>query len=201
MRAGLPAFSTASSFCSIACSAFTLPSLLALAARSTLVFRFSTVSRSASSSSVLMMSMSCSGLTPPATWITSGSSKHRTTWQIASVARICPRNWLPSPSPLLAPSTRPGDVDELHRRRHQRLRLDQRRDLRQPLVRHRHHAGVRVDRAERVVGSLRLRRGEGVEDRRFSDVGQANDSAIQGQCTVSFSDEDMTRLENLSSIG
>ena len=85
-----------------------------LRAFSTLAWRFSTVSRSASSSSVLMMSMSCSGLTPPATWTTSGSSKQRTTWQMASVARMWPRNWLPRPSPLRRAFDEAGDVDELH---------------------------------------------------------------------------------------
>ncbi len=31
-----------------------------------------------------------------------------TTWTIASVSRMFPRNWLPSPSPSLAPRTRPA---------------------------------------------------------------------------------------------
>ena len=45
-------------------------------------------------------------------------SKQRTTWTMASTSRIWPRNWLPSPSPLLAPRTRPGDVDEFELGRH-----------------------------------------------------------------------------------
>ncbi|MCY1250612.1 hypothetical protein D9M72_642680 [compost metagenome] len=55
-----------------------------------------------------MTSMSDSGSTLPATWITLSSSKQRTTWVMASVSRILARNWLPRPSPLDAPATRPA---------------------------------------------------------------------------------------------
>ncbi|KOT22681.1 hypothetical protein DM52_2456 [Burkholderia mallei] len=55
-----------------------------------------------------MTSMSSSGLTLPATWMTFSSSKQRTTCVIASVSRMFARNWLPRPSPLLAPATRPA---------------------------------------------------------------------------------------------
>ena len=63
---------------------------------------------SASMSSISIVSMSDTGFTVPATWITSGSSKQRTTWRIASTSRICERNLLPSPSPSLAPFTIPA---------------------------------------------------------------------------------------------
>ncbi|KAG1388527.1 hypothetical protein G6F59_015914 [Rhizopus arrhizus] len=69
---------------------------------------FSAVCMSASASSVSMTSMSAIGSTLPATWITLGSSKQRTTLTMASVSRMCDRNWLPRPSPLLAPATRPA---------------------------------------------------------------------------------------------
>ncbi|MNR43177.1 hypothetical protein D3C85_1617780 [compost metagenome] len=52
--------------------------------------------------------MSDSGSTLPATWITFGSSKQRTTCVMASVSRMLARNWLPRPSPLDAPATRPA---------------------------------------------------------------------------------------------
>ena len=52
--------------------------------------------------------MSAIGSTRPSGWITLASSWQRTTWQIASVSRIEARNWLPSPSPSLAPLTRPA---------------------------------------------------------------------------------------------
>ena len=63
---------------------------------------------SASTSSVLIVSMSPAGSTLPSTWTTSGSSKARVTMQIASASRILARNWLPSPSPSLAPRTIPA---------------------------------------------------------------------------------------------
>ncbi len=52
--------------------------------------------------------MSEIGSTLPVTWITFGSSKQRTTFTIASVSRMCDRNWLPKPSPLDAPATSPA---------------------------------------------------------------------------------------------
>ena len=63
---------------------------------------------SARMSSVLMVSTSLSGFTLPATCTTSGSLKKRTTSQIASVSRMLAKNWLPRPSPWLAPSTKPA---------------------------------------------------------------------------------------------
>ncbi|MCY1210177.1 hypothetical protein D9M72_218560 [compost metagenome] len=79
--------------------------------RATLVWRcsaFSTVARSARQSSVWITSMSEIGSTLPATWITFSSSKQRTTLTVASVSRMCARNLLPRPSPVLAPATRPA---------------------------------------------------------------------------------------------
>ena len=68
----------------------------------------SMVARSARASSVTMVSMSAMGSTRPLTWTTLGSSKQRTTLTTASVSRMLARNWLPRPSPLLAPATRPA---------------------------------------------------------------------------------------------
>src|SRR5690606_15851349 len=79
-----------------------------LAARSARWRAFSTESRSASASSVSMVSMSEIGSTRPATWTTSLCSKQRTTCAIASTSRMWARNLLPSPSPLEAPATRPA---------------------------------------------------------------------------------------------
>lgn len=42
------------------------------------------------------------------TWMTSSSSKHRTTWTMASHSRMLARNWFPRPSPLDAPFTSPA---------------------------------------------------------------------------------------------
>src|SRR3989344_1905372 len=63
---------------------------------------------SARHSSVWITSMSEIGSTRPATWITLSSSKQRTTFTMASVSRMWARNWLPRPSPWLAPATKPA---------------------------------------------------------------------------------------------
>ena len=63
---------------------------------------------SARMSSSSIVSMSETGSTRPATWITSGSSKQRTTCRIASTSRMWARNLLPSPWPSLAPFTMPA---------------------------------------------------------------------------------------------
>ena len=70
--------------------------------------RFSRLSRSASISSVSMVSASRIGSTLPSTWVTSVSSKQRSTCTMASTSRILARNWLPRPTPLDAPRTRPA---------------------------------------------------------------------------------------------
>mmetsp|Transcript_24977 Transcript_24977/g.57721 ORF Transcript_24977/g.57721 Transcript_24977/m.57721 type:complete len:311 (-) Transcript_24977:114-1046(-) len=70
--------------------------------------RFSAWARSARASSRLMTSASRTGSTEPSTWITFSSSKHRTTWTMASHCRMFPRNLLPRPSPEAAPFTRPA---------------------------------------------------------------------------------------------
>ena len=70
--------------------------------------RFSTVSRSFSCNSVSMISLSRTGSTLPSTCTTLPSSKQRSTWMMASVSRMLPRNWLPNPSPFEAPFTSPA---------------------------------------------------------------------------------------------
>ena len=70
--------------------------------------RFSIWARSARPSSRLITSASRAGSTLPDTWMTSSSSKQRTTWTIASTSRMLARNLLPRPSPWLAPFTRPA---------------------------------------------------------------------------------------------
>ena len=62
----------------------------------------------ASSNSVLMISKSFTGLISSETWVTFLSSKHRTTWMIASVSRMFAKNLFPRPSPCEAPSTNPA---------------------------------------------------------------------------------------------
>ena len=90
---------------SISLAAFLSP---ALAARVTFSRRFSTVSRSFSCSSISIVSLSRMGSTLPSTCTILSFSKQRNTWIIALHSRIFPKNWLPKPSPLLAPFTRPA---------------------------------------------------------------------------------------------
>ena len=75
-----------------------------------------------------------------------------------------------------------GNVDELHRGRHEGLGLDKRGDLVQPLVGHADDAHVGVDGAEGIVGCLRLGRSQRVENGGFADVGQTDDTAVQSHC-------------------
>ncbi len=77
-----------------------------------------------------------------------------------------------------------GDVDELHCGGDEGFGLDEFGDLREALIGNGDDAGVGVDGAEGIVGGLRLGRGEGVEDRGFSDVGETNDSAVQWHCVL-----------------
>src|SRR5260221_205020 len=108
MGAGTPASRTSITLFSAATRRTASLSPMVCATLACLEICRSTASRSASASSVLMVSMSETGSTLPATWITLGSSKQRTTWAMASVSRILARNLLPSPSPFEAPATSPA---------------------------------------------------------------------------------------------
>ena len=70
-----------------------------------------------------------------------------------------------------------GDVHELHDGGGLFVGLPDLGQLVQPLVRHRHDAGVRLDGAEGIVCSLRiLGGGDGVEQSGLAHVGQADDT-------------------------
>ena len=136
---------------------------------------FSRVCRSASISSVWMISMSSAGSIVPATWMTSSSAKSRTTWQIASASRMLARNWLPRPSPSLAPFTMPamstndtvaGTVCALPEIAGEDV---------EARVGERDDADVRLDRGERVVRREHVGLGQRVEEGGLADVGQADD--------------------------
>ena len=71
-------------------------------------FNFSKVSKSFSCNSKSIISLSLIGLTLPSTWVIFSSSKHLKTWIIALVSLILAKNLFPSPSPLLAPFTKPA---------------------------------------------------------------------------------------------
>ena len=70
-----------------------------------------------------------------------------------------------------------SDVDELDRCGDDLLRVTQLREGCEPRIRHRDDAHVGIDRAEGVVRRLRLlRAGDGIEESRFADVGEADDA-------------------------
>ncbi len=130
------------------------------------ISRFSRLSRSASISSVSTTSASRIGSIGPSTCATSGSSKQRSTWMIASTSRMLARNWLPRPSPWLAPRTSPAmstnssDVGTIF------ADLPIAASVVSRYIRHRHTANIRLYGAERIIRRLRRRgRGQRVEQR------------------------------------
>ncbi len=74
------------------------------------------------------------------------------------------------PLSLGGPAHQAGDVDELDGRGRVFARVAQVREPVEALVRHGDDAHVRLDGAERVVGGLRPRVGDGVEQRALPDV-------------------------------
>ncbi len=126
------------------------------------------------------------GLTPPATWITSGSSKQRTTWQTAVGGAYVTEELVAQPLALARALDQARDVDELHGGGDEGLGLDELGDFGEALIGHgRDDAGVGINGAEGIVlAACALAEVRGVEDRRFSDVEEANDSAVQWHCVL-----------------
>ena len=73
----------------------------------------------------------------------------------------------------------PGDVDELDRGMLHALRVDDLGELLKTGIGNLDHAHIGLDRAERIVFGGDARLGEGVKQRRFADVGQADDATLQ----------------------
>ena len=175
-RTGLPSSSQARIFRSE--SRQRIASLsMAFAALSARCTARSTVSRSASASSVLMMATSDAGSTRPETCTTSGSSKQRTTCAIASTSRMCARNLLPRPSPCEAPATRPAMSTNSTVVGMIFSGFAMRGERGEARVRHRHDADIRIDGAERVVLGRDAGAGQRIEERGLADVRQADDAA------------------------
>ena len=133
-------------------------------------------SRSARTSSAVMVSMSARGSSVSETWTMSLFSKQRTTWRIASTSRAWARNLLPSPSPLLAPFTRPA------RSTSSRAAGAPSEAVAGGATAGPDHRGadVLLDRAERVVRDPRVAGSrEGVEERRLPDVRKADDRGAE----------------------
>jgi hypothetical protein len=96
----------------------TISSFLALSAKLLLpkfLFVFFNISNALSThsmsfnlNSVEMICISLNGSTSPSTWMTSASSKARTTWKIPSTARTCDKKAFPRPAPVEAPAVRPA---------------------------------------------------------------------------------------------
>jgi GAF domain-containing protein len=72
-----------------------------------------------------------------------------------------------------------GDVQEVHRRRDDLLRVEQLGQCRQPRVRHADHPDVRLDRGEGVVRREDVVLRQCVEKSRLAHVGQADDADLQ----------------------
>ncbi len=113
-RTGLP-FCNSSSACSMIGKTVVASLSLLLARLRICTMRRSMLSRSDSINSVSTVSASDTGSIRPSTWVMSSSSKQRRTCTMASTSRILARNWLPRPSPLEAPRTRPAISTKLMR--------------------------------------------------------------------------------------
>ena len=125
---------------------------------------------------MLIVSMSRQRIDPAVHVHHVGSSKTRTTWQIAFASRMLARNLLPSPAPSDAPLTMPAmSTNETAAGTifAEREHLGQ---LVQPRVGHRHDADVGLDRGERIVRGEHVVAGQRVEQGGLADVGQADDA-------------------------
>ena len=83
------------------------------------------------------------------------------------------------PLALTGSAHQPRDVDELHGRGHDALRMHDLREAIEPRVRHRDDADVWLDRGERVVGRVDLLARERDEERGLPHVGQTDDADRQ----------------------
>src|SRR5699024_253192 len=76
-------------------------------------------------------------------------------------------------------SHEPGDVDELDRRRQYSLRCRNAGQCLQALIRYRHHADIRIDRAEGIIRGRDFRRRQRIEQRRLAHVRQTDNTNLQ----------------------
>ena len=126
------------------------------------------------------VSMSLAASMRPSTCTTSGSSKTRTTWQIASDSRMLARNLLPSPAPSEAPLTMPAMSTNDTTAGTVFAELWILGQHVEPGVGQRDDADVGLDGGERVVGGEHVVAGQRVEQGRLADVGQADDAEGEG---------------------
>ena len=133
----------------------------------------STVSRSASASSSSTIRRCSSGSSGPGT---SSSTNARSTNTMASTSRMPPRNRLPRPSPLLAPSTSPPMSTTCTAACTTFFDLRHRRQGVEAVVGHLGDADVGVLGGEGVGRGERAAASEGVEERRLPGVGEADEA-------------------------
>lgn len=142
--------------------------------------RRSRLSRSASISSVSMVSASRNGSTLPSTWVMLSSSKQRRTCTTASVSRMLAKELVAQTLTFRRAAHQSRDIHEFQLRRNHGLGLGDFRQLVQARVGHGNAAHVGLDGAEGEVGGLGgSRRRQGVEEGRLADVGQADDAAVE----------------------
>ncbi|MPM31652.1 hypothetical protein SDC9_78208 [bioreactor metagenome] len=88
--------------------------------------------------------------------------------------------------PLTRALDQSGDIDEFERRRHDPTRFFELRQHLEPGVRHRHDPGIGLDGAERKIRGFRPALAQRIEQRRFADVGQTDQSARKTHIVNSF---------------
>jgi hypothetical protein len=86
-----------------------------------------------------------------------------------------------------------GNVDELDDGGHHALGIDDRAQLGEPRIGHFHHAHVGLDGAERIVFRCDAGLGQRIEKGGFTDVGQADDAALQTHGRSSWVTRDFRR--------
>src|SRR3954471_9598795 len=87
-----------------------------------------------------------------------------------------PEELIAEPLPFRRAAHEAGDIDELDRGGNLLPRIERLREPVETVVRDADHAGVRLDRAERIVLGGDSGRRYGIEQRRLTDVRQADDS-------------------------
>ena len=91
------------------------------------------------------------------------------------------------------PGNQAGDIHKFHGGRHYPLRADNGGQLVQTQIRHRYHAGVGLNGAEREVLGINPRFGQRVEQGGFAHVGQTDDTAFETHDRPPFFEAAMLR--------
>ena len=150
--------------------------------------RRSRLSRSASISSVSIVSASATGLMRPSTWVMSSVFEAAQHMHDGVDFADIGEELVAEAFALRRAAHQAGDVDEGDARRDQFLRLGDVGKLAHARIGNRHFTGVRLDRAERIIRRLRRRRlGQRVEESGLADIRQPDDTAFETHGTLSIS--------------